>query len=242
MTRLLVLRPELGAAATVERARALGLEACAAPLFTIAPLAWDAPDPRAHDALMLTSAQALRHAGDALGLYRALPAYAVGEASAAAARAAGFGAVHAGPSDADALLADMARAGITRPLHLAGREHIAAAHPALTITRRIVYAAEPVAALPLTARDALAAGAVALLHSPRAAAVFARLADQAGLAREPLAIACLSPAVAAAAGGGWRTVAIADRPREPALLAAAAAIATHDAPGRLRIDAEEGTA
>ena len=45
MRRLLVLRPEPGASATVERARALGLDAVAMPLFEVEPVAWDAPDP-----------------------------------------------------------------------------------------------------------------------------------------------------------------------------------------------------
>ena len=40
MRRVLVLRPEPGASATVERARRLGLDAVAIPLFEIEPVAW----------------------------------------------------------------------------------------------------------------------------------------------------------------------------------------------------------
>lgn len=223
MRSLLVLRPEPGAASTVARASALGLRAIAAPLFTVVPLAWEPPAAEVHDALMFTSANALRHAGTGLDRYQALPVYAVGRATAAAARAAGFATVHTGPSDAAALLAFMAAQGITRPLHLAGREHRAARHPGVAVTRRLVYAADPVVPLPPAARVALANGAVALLHSARAAAHFRTLVDPAGAA-----IAAISPAAAEAAGPGWHAIAIAATPDDPALLAAARALCETD--------------
>ena len=209
--RLLVLRPEPGASATIARAATLGLKTVAIPLFTVVSLAWEAPEPGGHDALMLTSANALRDAGPALARYRTLPTYAVGEATAAAARAAGFGDVRVGDKDAVALLERMAADGVRRPLHLAGREHREAGHPALTITRRTVYAADPVEALPV-----LADGVIALLHSPRAGRVFAGLVED----RSTIAIAAISPAVAHAAGDGWQAVAIAAAPNDAALLGA----------------------
>jgi len=217
MRRVLVLRPEPGAGATVSRAAAFGLEAVAAPLFTIQPIAWSPPTERP-DALMLTSAHAIRHAGPALMLHRALPAYAVGSATAEAAVSAGFPDVRIGPSDAAALLAMMARDGIRSALHVAGREHKEADHPMVRVTRRVVYGADPVDALPDAARAALPDGAMALLHSPRAAALFGELVgDHTGIA-----IAAISPAAAEAAGGGWRAVVIAERPSDASLLAAAA--------------------
>ena len=73
MRRVLVLRPEPGASATVERARERGLEAVAVPLFEIEPIAWEAPDPAAFDGLLLTSANAVRHAGEQLARLRGLP-------------------------------------------------------------------------------------------------------------------------------------------------------------------------
>jgi uroporphyrinogen-III synthase len=51
------------------------------------------------DAVMLTSANAARLAGDAMASFTALPCYAVGEASAAAAADAGFADIRVGPSD-----------------------------------------------------------------------------------------------------------------------------------------------
>ncbi|WCT73218.1 uroporphyrinogen-III synthase [Sphingomonas naphthae] len=215
MKPLLVLRPEPGAGRTAERAQAMGLEAIVAPLFTVRPLAWTPPGPAAFDALMLTSAQALRHGGD-LSAFRALPVYAVGAATGDAARAVGFTQVHAGESDAAALLDRAVADGRGAILHLTGREHRAVIHPATTVTRIAVYAADVVDTLPDVAADALARDAVALLHSPRAARTLAALSGWRGR------IAALSPAVAEAAGPGWHSVAVAAAPTDDALLAAAA--------------------
>jgi uroporphyrinogen-III synthase len=215
--RVLVLRPAPGDAATVARAEAMGFIATAAPLFTIVAVAWT-PSEAPHDALMLTSANALRHAGDGLIRYHHLPVYTVGAATAAAARGAGFTDIRTGTSDAAALLAQMAADGITHPLHLAGREHRDAGHPALTITRRIVYAADPVTELPEAARAALADGAIALLHSPRAATLFAGLIAD----RSAIRIGAISPATAQAAGPGWAGISVAASPTDEALLQAAA--------------------
>lgn len=214
--RVLVLRPAPGDAGTVARAEAISFVATAAPLFAITPVAW-VPSDDAHDALMLTSANALRHAGEALTRHHRLPAYTVGAATAAAARDAGFADIRVGTSDAAALLAQMAADGIGRPLHLAGREHRDAGHPGLTITRRIVYATDPVGELPEAARTALADGAIALLHSPRAAVLFASLITDPSTIR----IAAISRATAQAAGQGWAAVAIAASPTDQALLQAA---------------------
>ena len=73
MRRVIVLRPEPGASETVARARRLGLDAAAIPLFEIEPLEWTAPDPEAFDGLLLTSANAVRHGGEKLQALRALP-------------------------------------------------------------------------------------------------------------------------------------------------------------------------
>ena len=217
---LLVLRPEPGASATVAAARALGLKAIAAPLFAVHAVDWKLPD-HTPDAVLMTSANAARLAGPALDRLITLPLYAVGEATAAAARAADFTRILVGEDGIDAIIARAAADGIGHLLHLAGREHrVPAAHqPALE--RRIVYAADPVATLPAAAADLLP-DAVALLHSPRAAALFATLVD-----RSTVQIAAISPAARAAAGDGWREVAVAARPTDASLLAAAAKLCNH---------------
>jgi len=212
---LLALRPEPGASATAAAARAMGLDAIAAPLFVIRPLDWSLPGPLP-EAVLLTSANAVRHGGAGLAALTGLPAYAVGTATAGAARQAGFGRIVTGDADAETLLALAHRDGVRALLHLAGREHRDVVPHDIRVDRRIVYAAEAVDALPEAARAALP-GAVALLHSPRAARLFASLVDPAGIA-----IAAISPATLAAAGSGWRIADVADRPTDASLLAVAA--------------------
>ena len=100
MRPLVILRPEPGASRTAEEARRLGLEPRIVPLFEIVALAWTAPDPRQFDGMVITSANAIRLGGAGLGRLKALPVHAVGEASAAAARAAGFAVDSTGTGDA----------------------------------------------------------------------------------------------------------------------------------------------
>lgn len=169
---------------------------------------------------MLTSANAVRLAGPALATLLALPLYAVGEATAAVASAAGFARIHAGSADAAALVTQMVATGVKRPLHLAGRDHRAPDDAPIPIVRRIVYAADPVAVLPQTAETALRNGAVALLHSPRAGTLLAELAAKAGLDPTALRVAAIS----AAAARDWPGAVVADRPTDDALLAAAATL------------------
>lgn len=216
--KLLILRPQPGAGETAARARALGLDAVVAPLFTLRPLAWTPPDPDGFDAVMLTSASAARQAGEGLARFGGLPCYAVGEASAVAAAEAGFADVRVGPDDGAALLPMMAEHGARSAFHPCGADHIALSHPAIAIARIPVYAADAADRLPVEAEAALGAGALALLHSPRAARIFAGLAGDRARTR----IAAISARTARAAGDGWQAVSIASRPRDHALLELAA--------------------
>lgn len=225
MTRpLLILRPEPGAAATAARATALGHRAVVAPLFSVRPVGWTPPDPAECDAVLLTSANALSHSGSGLSCFTHLPAFAVGAATAAAARRAGFGRVEAGTGDAAAIVARAAASGIGRLLHLTGREHKAVRHPGVAIVTRIVYAAEAEPRLPEAALGALTAGAVVLLHSPRAAALFRTLLDAAAVEAGSVRIAAISPAALVAARTGWDLAVAAQTPDDAALLAAAASL------------------
>lgn len=217
---LLILRPEPGASATLAAARAGGVDAALAPLFVLRPVAWR-PPLTMPAALLMTSAAAAHHGGVGLEAYRHLPLYAVGEITARAARIAGFENVTAGDEGIEAILARAAADGVTGLLHLAGREHHLPVAAPLPIERRIVYAADAVDRLPEAARAVLPR-AVPLFHSARAAATFARLVDEAGLAREMIGIAAISAAACLAAGAGWRTAAVAAAPTDAALLAAAA--------------------
>ena len=207
--KLLILRPRPGADETAARARALGLEPIVAPLFETRPLDWVPLDPGAYDALLFTSANAPRLGGAGLGMFLALPCYAVGERTAQAAREAGFRDVRIGPSDGVALAAMARRDGAKSLLHLGGRDHIAIGGA----THVAVYASEPAGALPPDLK-----AAVVLLHSARAAARFAALAADRGA----ILVAAISAEAAQAAGGGWKRVAIAAAPRDEALLELAA--------------------
>lgn len=207
--KVLILRPQPGADETAARARALGLEPVVAPLFDIRPLAWTPPDPAAFDAVMLTSVHAARLGGDGMTPFLALPCYAVGERTGTAAREAGFETVRVGPADGAALAAMAVADGIRAALHFCGREHLP-----LGVVSVAVYAAEAGGGFPPGGERALA-----LLHSPRAAARFAALT---GVRRGEIRIAAISAQVAAAAGPGWASVNVADAPRDEALLALAA--------------------
>lgn len=218
MRPLLVLRPRPGADASAERARAIGLDPIIAPLFIVRALPWRRPA-GAFEAVMLTSANAARCGGDAMTSLRHLPCYCVGEATAEAARIAGFADVRTGARDGAALVATMRADKIASALHPCGAERTELAPAGIAIVEIPVYAADPIARLPDAARAALERGAVALLHSSRAAARFGRLADA---WRTRSRIAAISPAVAEAAGPGWADVAVARRPRDEALLELAA--------------------
>jgi uroporphyrinogen-III synthase len=211
MLPVLVLRPEPGASATARRARALGLAPVVAPLFVIGPRRWDAPPATSVDALMLTSANAVRHGGPALLRYADLPVFAVGSATADAARAAGFRTVHAGERDGQAVVAAMVASGIGCVLHLSGREVAAVDPRGIAITRVAVYAGDV-----LPAPD-LPTDGVALIHSVRAARRFAAIVPQ----RVDQQLVAISAAVADAAGRGWAGVAVAATPDDAAMLALA---------------------
>jgi uroporphyrinogen-III synthase len=220
---ILILRPQPGADSTALRARGFGLEPVVAPLFTIRPLRWNPPD-RRFGAVMLTSANAPRQAGGRLASFLHLPCFTVGEATAEAARGAGFVDVRTGKADGAALLTEIAETGLRSIVHPAGRDHIRLTHPDLDILHVAVYASEPAKALPAQATAALGRGALALLHSPRAAMLFALLTTMPDTVR----IAAISAATAAAAGDGWAAVAVAARPRDEALLELAAELCQTD--------------
>ena len=216
---ILILRPRPGAEETATRARELGLTAVATPLFVVEPLEWPPPDPAGQDAVMLTSANAPRLAGAAMAPFLRLPCYAVGEATARAAREAGFLDVEAGPADAAALMEMLVSDDRKRVFHPSGKDRIAVSDARVELTQVPVYASRALDRLPRDAEAALDAGALVLLHSPRAADHFGRLTEGRHAA---IGIAAISAATAAAAGDGWKSVSVAPRPRDEALLELAA--------------------
>ncbi len=218
MIPLLVVRPEPGATATLRAAQALELDVRACPIFAIEPVAWQPVRREQVDALLLGSANALRHGGMGLEPLRGLPAYCVGETTAAAAREVGLVIAGVGRGGLQHVL-DAIGGVHRRLLRLAGAAHVPLrVPPGVTIETRIVYAA---VALPPSRelREALRRPAVVMLHSAEAAAHFATICPEGD--RPRLALATIGPRVASAAGEGWARVRTAAQPSDAALLALA---------------------
>jgi uroporphyrinogen-III synthase len=234
--KAIVTRPRDDAAALVSALAARGVAALLAPMLTIRP----APDAARHlaerlagaQAVLFTSANGVR-AFAAASPRRELPVLAVGDASAAAARMAGFRSVASAGGDVADLIelatshlspqggALVHVAGTTLAGDLAGQ----LAARGFTVHRATLYEAIPAAALEPETAAAMRCGEAdaALFFSPRTATTFVRLAAAAGVGdacRAIMAVA-LSPAVAAALGElSWRTVRVASRPGQDDLLAA----------------------
>lgn len=220
MLPVIVTRPEPGNAATVERARAAGLDAFAMPLFAAVPLDWSVPDAGEYDALLLTSAQAVRLAGPGLDRLASLPVHAVGAASAAAAEAAGLRVAATGTRDAQALIDAMTSSGKPRILWLCGRERSDFDARGARLDALPCYAVDPVA--PPAGWDRLTGNAAVILaHSARGAARIATLTEG---RRGRLSLVAIGPAVAEAAGEGWAAVTVTDGPEDAAMVTAAYAL------------------
>ena len=210
-----ITRAEPGASRTAERVRALGHEPVVAPLLEVRALPARI-GLQGVGALAFTSANGVR-AFAALSPARALPVFAVGEATAAAARAAGFADLACADGDVQALAALIARArpdgGVLAALAAQPAGDLIGALEAAGVEARsiAVYETAP------TALDAPPAADAVLVHSPKAARRLAALLGREG-ALAPAVICCISQAAAeplAACG----PPAVAARPDEPGLLA-----------------------
>lgn len=232
--RVLLTRPEAESRALAARLAASGIVAVVAPLLRIEPVSEGADQlPSALDgvrAILFTSAQGVTAFATATPR-RDLPVLAVGPATEAAARAAGFVTVEGADGDQAALVGLVGRSLPPGPeplLHASG-EDVAGdltgelATAGYVVRRVVLYRAVTVETLPAAARDALVGGTLdgVLLFSPRTAGRFATLVETAGaavLSRLPVAY-CLSPAVAeAAANLPWRAVRVAAEPNTPSLV------------------------
>lgn len=204
-----------------------GLAAIASPTTAIRFVAAD-PDLVGSKGLVFTSANGVRgwiRAGGSA----ALPAYAVGPATAAAARAVGMSVALTGEDDAASLAGLMRKKGVSGPL-LHPTTEIAARfdHPACR--RVIVYKAEPCLSLSPAASALLRSrpeATLVLFFSPRSARLFLEQAAREGLTaqlRHAEALA-ISLATRASAGEGWARVHIAPSPNADAMAESAARLA-----------------
>ena len=216
--RIAITRAQPEAQRTAEKLAALGAEPIIAPLLEVKERTFDT-DLGGVQALLFTSANGVR-ASARIVADRALPALTVGDATARAAREAGFSDVRSAGGDVAALSA-LANASLDASagtlLYLSGADVAAdlvgwLIAAGFSATRRIVYEARVVAALPGVYNEPLD---IIAFHSARAARAFAALgAPNAGR----LIAACISPAVAAAAAKAkWARVVVASAPQEEAL-------------------------
>jgi uroporphyrinogen-III synthase len=213
-----VLRPEPGNRVTAAAIEAAGRVAIRLPLFAAVPIAWEPPNPADYDALILTSANAIRHGGPGLDRLIGLPVHAVGKVTGEAARRFGFDVVTNGDSGAAELIELVAATGARRALHLAGRERTLS--PGGIVAEVItVYASD---ALPIAPADAARLeGSVSLVQSARAARRLGEIvAERAGIA-----LVAISEAAAHAAGGGWERVLVPPAPSSEALIDTALSLA-----------------
>ncbi len=216
---IFVIRPEPGLQSTLQSARDMGLAAVGLPLFEVMPLGWEAPDAAQFDALLLGSANAIRHGGKKLEQFTGLPVHAVGQATADAAMKAGFTVERVGEGGLQNVLD--ANGKPTRYLRLGGVEKVELDPGPHTITARDVY---DVRALPISGSSqiGLRTGTpCVLLHSAAAARHFGAEIDRIGLDRAAIHLACIGQRVAAAAGPGWASVKSAPQPDDAELLALA---------------------
>src|SRR5471030_2662494 len=227
--RVLITRPEREATALATALAQRGHAPVIAPLFTLQVL-HPPPDFAAtlatSQAVLLTSANGARALAEA-SEQRSKPVFAVGDTTAATAEGLGFTSVVSASGDAAALgvlvreKLDPAQGPL---VHVCGVD-IAGDLGAegFEVRRFALYEAREAASLPASAEAALQARALdaATFFSPRASAVFARLAEQAGLADacRPLTAVAISPAAAEPLKDlPFQNVRIAARPTRQAML------------------------
>ncbi len=211
---VLITRPHPDNEASAGRLRARGLEVLLAPMLRFEPVAFH-DDPDAHyDAIIATSANAMRaiESQPAQSRLLGLPLFTVGEHSASVARGMGFRKVISADGDAEALrdrvlksVRDKELKKKSQLLYLAGADlsrDLAGdlGKHGLDVVRRTTYRMVALSTLPREVCDAFAANRVqAVLHySRRTAAAFLEAVRSEGIEVSALAVpqCCISGNVA----------------------------------------------
>ncbi|WP_292022998.1 MULTISPECIES: uroporphyrinogen-III synthase [unclassified Brevundimonas] len=216
--RVWITRAEPGAARTAARLRDMGLEPIIAPLLAVEPLTPALPDLAIFDALAFTSPNGVA-AYAPLTPRRDHAVFAVGDATAQAASAAGFPDVRSAQGDLTAL-ARLIAESLSDAAILIPQAETPAGDMTAALTqagaRRIMAHPLPIYRTNPTAQPAPAAFDAVLIHSPRAARL---LADRHAAALHGAMIACISPAAAAPLAALGLPPLVAPSPNEAALLA-----------------------
>jgi uroporphyrinogen-III synthase len=230
MHRILVTRPEPLASRTAERLVEAGYEPLVLPLSrTLRLQPVPSGIPRQPRAVAVTSAAAIRNAPkELLRSLVGVPCFAVGPATAALARNAGFESVAEGPGDAPGLARLLVAGGQAPILYLAGRvrrPEFEAQLASAGIDVATVETYDTVSLLPATDHVASLLDGngpdAALVYSATAAEALQELADRHQLASllAKTAFCCLSPRIAERFEREWgRKIRVAAEPTEEALL------------------------
>ena len=234
-------RPEPDASDTAARLEALDIVPVVAPMLIYEPLLAELPDPATVAALAVTSANALRalDVDAAIGAYRHLPVYAVGDRTADLADVLGFAMVTSAGGELSDLVELLAHARIDGTIfYPAGRERSADLARSLEPFGKMVvtvpvYGMNPAPMLDEPVVAALQSGEIgaALFYSRRTAEAFVRLTD--GVldreARMRLGVLCMSEAVAEPlVDAHFVRVGLAERPDEEAMMGLALSFARDD--------------
>jgi uroporphyrinogen-III synthase len=224
--KILITRSEPGASQTADRVRKRGAEPVIAPLLRIAFAEDVEIELGRTNALLFTSPNGVR-AWLSARSETDLPAFCVGDATAAAAEEAGFRKVRSAGGDAADLIALCeARliAGRHRLLHARGKHvacDIAAALQArgFDVDEAVIYDAVAAEKLPGIAAALIRQRqlAVVLFHSPRAAIAFTALVEDADLSDYLNTVIAITISDATANGlvrSDWAAVKVAEAPNE----------------------------
>lgn len=238
-TTVIVTRPEPDASEFAQALAKRGFRPIVFPLMEIwARRGGDLPDGAVVAFTSANGARSVRAAPSGL-------AFAIGPATAAAARAAGWAEIIASDSDSEKLADDIAAAYARGRFH-GPVTHVAGSHRAGDLVARLVARGVPAerrVAYEAIAADALSAEVKSELRapgpvivsffSPRTAAIFQSLSaspDDAAALGDVDAV-CLSAAVAASLqDGAWRSVLVADSPSADAMIAAISRLAARSDP------------
>jgi len=235
---MLVTRPDPDAGETAARLAALDIEAALCPLLSHQTLPTSLPDAAGFAAIALTSVNALRALDErgALAGYTHLPAYTVGDRTAAVAREMGFSTVKSAGGAFGDLVELLAHAGIKGPVfYPAARDQSGdlakslAPFGLMVITTQI-YAMEAATELPAQILGELEDGSIdaVLFYSRRTAQTFAKLCDGklSRLSQLELGMLCISEAVAEPlVDAHFVRVGLADYPSEEGMMALALSFA-----------------
>ena len=218
--RVWITRAQPGAARSAARLTALGFTPVIAPLLTIRPLpeALNAAPPLSTvAALAFTSPNGVAAFAALTPEFRALPVFAVGDATAEAAREAGFTDARSAAGDVHDLARLIAASPIQGLILAPGAREpsgdLSALLPDHAVQRLPIYAAVETDAAPPADFDAV------MLHSPRAARALAAILTPHAAAQR-LAVCISAAASAPLAALGFAEIRIADAPDEASMLTA----------------------